>query len=133
MTRQVGSVEIRAKHRASCHCGAVVLELDLPDGIVNARRCNCSICKRKGAAVASVPVTGLNVLQGAESLQLYQFNTRSAKHYFCKVCGIHTHNQSRTQPGQYAYNVGCLEDVNPHELGTLPVSDGVNHIADRKA
>ncbi len=30
----VGSTAINLKHKASCHCGAVVLELDLPDGFV---------------------------------------------------------------------------------------------------
>lgn len=60
MLKQVGSTEIKAKHLASCHCGAAVLELDLPDGIVKPRRCNCSICRRKGAVVASVPLSGLN-------------------------------------------------------------------------
>ena len=133
MTQSIGGVKIQARHRASCHCGAVVLELDLPDCIVHARRCNCSMCRGKGAIVASVALSGLKVLQGEAALQLYQFNTRTAKHYFCKVCGIHTHNQSRSNPDQYAFNVGCLEGVNPHELGTVPVSDGVNHPADRGA
>ncbi len=52
--RQVGDVDIQPLHRLSCHCGSVVLELSLPEGIVNPRRCDCSICRRKGAVVASV-------------------------------------------------------------------------------
>jgi hypothetical protein len=133
MIKEVGGTRIKEKHRASCHCGKVVLELDLPDGIVNARRCNCSICRRKGAIVASVPRSGIKVLQGQEALQMYQFNTKTAKHYFCKFCGIHTHHQRRSNTTQYAYNVGCLEGVNPYDLGPVPVSDGVNHPADRSA
>src|SRR5215831_1147773 len=83
MLKKVGPTEIRATHRASCHCGAVVLELDLPNGIVDPRRCNCSMCRRKGAIAAAVPVHGLRVVKGADVLRLYQFNTRTAKHYFC--------------------------------------------------
>ena len=53
MIRNVGGLAIQPQHRLSCHCGSVVLELDLPEGIVNPRRCDCSICRRKGAIVAS--------------------------------------------------------------------------------
>jgi len=109
----------------------VVLELDLPDGIVNPRRCDCSICRRKGAIVASVSLSGIRVLQGIDSLKLYQFNTGVAKHYFCGHCGIYTHHQRRSFPDQYGYNVGCLEGVNPFLLTDVPTNDGVHHPADR--
>ena len=133
MIKKVGSVEIKTRHRASCHCGRVVLELDLPDGIVNPRRCDCSICRRKGAVVASVALSGIRLVQGEDSLRLYQFNTMTAKHYFCSHCGIYTHHQRRSNPGEYGYNVGCLEGVNPYDLGSVPTNDGVNHPADRQA
>jgi hypothetical protein len=129
--KKVGSVEIKSKLRAACHCGAVVLELDLPDGIVDPRRCDCSICRRKGAIVASVPLSGVRIVQGESALRLYQFNTMAAKHYFCSVCGIYTHHQRRSNPDQYGYNVGCLEGVNPFDLEPVPTNDGVNHPADR--
>jgi hypothetical protein len=131
MIKTVGSTSIGAKHRASCHCGAVVLELDLPDGIVDPRRCDCSMCRRRGTIVASVPLAGVRILQGNSVLRLYQFNTKSAKHYFCSVCGIYTHHQRRSNPTQYGYNVGCLEGVNPFDLPNVPTMDGVNHPADR--
>lgn len=133
MIKQVGNTTIREYHTASCHCGAVVLELHLPDGIVDPRRCDCSICRRKGAIVASVPLSGIRIVQGADKLKRYQFNTRTAQHYFCSECGIYTHHQRRSNPQQYGYNVGCLEGVNPYELGPVPVNDGVNHPADRQA
>jgi hypothetical protein len=129
--KNVGGNAIEPKHRASCHCGKVVLELDLPDGIVNPRRCDCSICRRKGAIVASVPLSGIRIVQGADVLKLYQFNTGTARHYFCSNCGIYTHHQRRSNPGEYGYNVGCLEGVNPYDLGPVPTRDGVNHPADR--
>jgi hypothetical protein len=131
MIKRVGPTEILAKHRAICHCGSVVLELDLPNGIVDPRRCDCSICRRKGAISASVPLSGLRVLKGADVLTLYQFNTNTAKHYFCSVCGIYTHHQRRSNPKQYGFNVGCLEGVNPFDLGEVSTFDGVNHPSDR--
>ena len=131
MIKKVGGTEILPKHRASCHCGTVVLELTLPDGIVDPRRCDCSICRRKGAIAASVPLSGLKVLEGASALTLYQFNTKTAKHFFCSVCGIYTHHQRRSNPDQYGYNVACLEGVNPFDLGEVETTDGVNHPSDR--
>jgi hypothetical protein len=133
MIKRVGSTEILAKHRASCHCGEVVLELDLPDGIVDPRRCDCSICRRKGAIVASVPLSGLKIIKGARSLKLYQFNTMAARHYFCSNCGIYTHHQRRSDPTQYGFNVGCLEGVNPFDIPDVPTNVGMNHPADRRA
>lgn len=133
MLKAIGGVEILPTHRASCHCGAVELVLDLPDGIVNPRRCDCSICRRKGAIVASVRLSGIRVVKGADILRLYQFNTSTAKHYFCSICGIYTHHQRRSNPQEYGFNVGCLEGVNPFDIPNVPTNDGINHPADRLA
>ena len=133
MIKTVGDVAIQPRHRLSCHCGSVVLELELPQGIVDPRRCDCSLCRRKGAIVASVPLAGLRVVEGEAALRLYQFNTHVARHYFCGHCGIYTHHQRRSHPDQYGYNVGCLEGVNPFLLGEVATSDGVHHPADRVA
>lgn len=127
----IGGTTIHPHHRASCHCGAVELLLDLPNGVVNPRRCDCSYCRRRGTIVASVPLSGLHVIKGAEHLKVYMFNTHTAKHYFCGICGIHTHHQRRSNPEQYGYNVGCLEGVNPFAMADVPTNDGVHHPADR--
>lgn len=130
---QVGDTVIQTRHRASCHCGAVVLELHLPDGIVDARRCTCSMCRRKGAVMGAVAMDGLRIVQGEDVLSVYRFNTRTAEHFFCSRCGIYTHHRRRSKPNQYGYNVGCLEGVEPSLIKDVPVNDGVNHPADRKA
>jgi hypothetical protein len=128
--RVIGGTVIQAKHRASCHCGGVVLELDLPDGVVDARRCTCSMCRRKGAIMGAVALEGLRVVQGTDLLSTYRFNTMTAEHYFCSRCGIYTHHRRRSRPGQYGFNVGCLEGVEPTNIKNVPVNDGVNHPAD---
>jgi hypothetical protein len=131
MIKKVGPTPIQAIHKATCHCGAVELALTLPDGIVNPRRCDCSMCRRKGAIVASVPLSGVRIVRGANVLREYQFNTGTARHFFCSVCGIYTHHQRRSNPQEYGYNVGCLDGVNPFDLGAVPTNDGVHHPADR--
>ncbi|MCX7545593.1 GFA family protein [Marinicella gelatinilytica] len=130
---EVDSVQILIKHKASCHCGAVELELSLPDGLVDIRCCDCSLCRRKGAIVASVPLSELKILKGEKNLRLYQFNTKTAKHYFCSICGIYTHHQRRSNPDQYGFNVACLEGINPLKIDNVPTYDGVYHPADHDA
>jgi len=117
--------------RGTCHCGAVVLEVALQDGFATARRCDCSYCRRRGAIAVSAELSGVQVVQGAENLTLYQWGTHTAKHWFCKTCGIYTHHQRRSNPNQFGVNVAILEGVNPRDLGQVPWADGVNHPADR--
>ncbi|WP_170222767.1 GFA family protein [Marimonas lutisalis] len=118
--------------RASCHCGAVVLEIDPPEGLASARRCDCSFCRRRGAAAITVPVGRLRVIRGADNLTLYQWGTKTARHYFCKTCGIYTHHRRRSDPNEYGVNLGTIEGGNPRDHEPVPWSDGVNHPCDRK-
>ncbi len=124
-------MKINEYHKLTCHCGSVELELYLPHGLENPRRCDCSMCRRRGAVVASVLLENLKIVKGKDKLSLYQFNTNTAKHFFCSSCGIYTHHQRRSNPTQYGFNVACLEGVNPFEIQDVPVMDGVNHPADR--
>ena len=118
--------------RATCHCGAVELRLTLPpDGLSGAHRCDYSFCRRRAAPNVSVPLGALEVVKGADKLTLYQWNTRTARHWFCSVCGIYTHHRRRSNPNEYGVNIGCIEGVNPADLEPLPWLDGTNHPADR--
>jgi hypothetical protein len=110
----------------TCHCGAVVFEVHLEDDLGKLLRCNCSLCRRKGAIMAFAPVENLTVVKGADMLALYQWNTKVAKHYFCKLCGIYTHHQRRSDPTQVGFNVGCLDSVDPFALGDIPVANGAS-------
>ncbi|WGT49052.1 GFA family protein [Thioclava nitratireducens] len=123
--------EIQSPHRLICHCGAVEMEVTLSDGLNIKRRCDCSFCRRRGAVAVSAPLSGIRILTGEDNLTLYQFGTMTAKHYFCKTCGIYTHHQRRSNPNQYGVNAACLEGVNPRDLGPVPWNDGVNHPTDR--
>lgn len=117
-------------YRLTCHCGAVELEVRLrnPD-FSDASRCDCSFCRRRGAIMAAVKLDDLKVIKG-ETLRLYSFNTGTAQHYFCGTCGVYTHHKRRYDPNEYGINAGCLEGVNPRDLGDIPWVDGVNHPSD---
>jgi len=134
LLKQVGETAINSIHKSTCHCGSVELELQLPDGIIDPRRCNCSICRRKGAVVGSVPLSGLKIIKGEDKLSLYQFDTKEAEHYFCSVCGIYTHHKRRSNPNQYGINLGCLEGVDPNLIEGVKLYDGANsHPSDQRA
>lgn len=133
MLKQIGNTEIKPIHKSSCHCGAVELAISLPDGIVDPRRCNCSICRRKGAIVGSVSLADIKIVQGEDKLTLYQFDTKEAEHYFCKICGIYTHHKRRSNPHQYGINLGCLEGVEPNLIDEITTYDGANnHPSDKR-
>lgn len=62
----------------------------------------------------------VRVTRGEDNLVLYQ-NSKIAKHYFCRTCGIYTHHVRRSNPNQYGINVGCMEGGDPFALGEVPV------------
>ena len=64
--------------KATCHCGSVELEIEFADGLQNIRRCDCSLCSRKGYVMASVPAANLKVTKGEDALSLYQWGTMDA-------------------------------------------------------
>ena len=117
--------------KLTCHCGGVEIEVSLPNGLKNLGKCNCSICKKRSAIMAQVNLVDLKVVKGKEKLKLYQFHTHTAEHYFCSVCGIHTHQKQRSDPSKYAFNVACLENVNPFDWKDILVFDGINHPGDK--
>ena len=124
-------MEIEPKsHAASCHCGSVQFEVQLTDGLNTIRRCSCSYCRMRGAIAASAELDGITFNKGEDLLTLYQFNTRTAKHYFCSVCGIYTHHQRRSNPSQFGINVACLDGISPFDFEEVVVNDGVNHPSD---
>lgn len=117
--------------RASCHCGAVIIEAVLPLGLGSASRCDCSFCRRRGAAAVTAVTATLRVIQGADNLSLYSWGTHTAQHWFCKTCGIYTHHQRRSDPSECGINLGCIDGVNPRSLKDIPWHDGINHPSDR--
>lgn len=116
-----------------CHCGKVRFRVRLKNGLHSARRCDCSLCRMRGAVAVSADAAELTILEGADALSLYQFNTKTARHYFCSNCGIYTHHQRRSNPSEYGVNLACLEDISPFDFETVPVMDGVHHPSDGKS
>ena len=100
--------------QGGCHCGRVRFRVtaDLDQVTV----CNCSICTKKGFLHLIVPPERFELLRGTDELTTYEFNTRTAKHTFCRHCGIHPFYVPRSDPDKFSVNVRCLDDVDPTEI-----------------
>ena len=107
--------------RGKCHCGAVRFEVKTD--IKNLRRCNCSICSRKGFVMGTALLEEFTITIGKEYLTSYKWNTKVAEHYFCKICGINTHHKRRSDPNQFGYNIGCIEGFEMSWIYNVPFVD----------
>ena len=96
-------------YHGSCHCGAVTftIKTDLDYSV----RCDCSMCRRRGAIMVRCDQDDLDIHTGRDMLTDYRFNTKVAIHSFCRQCGIYTFHRMRKLPDKYAVNAGCLDGI----------------------
>ncbi|MEG3841730.1 GFA family protein [Microcoleus sp. herbarium14] len=115
--------ETLVTYSGGTRCGAVrfLVAVDKHE----ARNCNCSICKKKGFLHLIVPPERFTLLSGEDVLTTYTFNTGTAKHTFCRICGIHSFYRPRSHPDQFDVNVRCLDEYAISKFQILPF-DGVN-------
>ena len=118
--------------KLKCHCGAIEAEINITENFEKLLRCNCSICKRKGAVMSMVKNEDFKIKNGESKLTLYQFHSKVANHYFCSICGIYTHHNPRSNPTMTGFNLGCLDDVDTFKLKDILINDGNNHPLDKK-
>jgi hypothetical protein len=114
-----------------CHCGAVRFEVELPRE-VDAQSCNCSICSKTGFLHVILPESRFRLNQGAEQLTTYTFNTGTARHLFCRVCGVKSFYRPRSNPDGWSVNARCLDDTENLEISIEPF-DGKNWEANAHA
>lgn len=99
-------------YQGSCHCGAVKFSYD-GEEITRGLRCNCSICSRKGAMMSPemIPEQNLKIQAAEGALSLYQFGAKTAKHFFCRHCGIYPFHETARKAGHYRVNLGCIDEL----------------------
>jgi hypothetical protein len=113
-----------ALHTGSCHCGAIRFEVRA--ALEPAARCNCSLCTRRGALMSpAFPAENLRIVQGEDQLTLYQFNTRVARHFFCKTCGIYPFHQTRKDVRLWRVNLGCIDGIDAYAMESS-IGDGAS-------
>jgi len=95
-------------HRGGCHCGRVRFEVTAPAKI-EVTDCNCSICSKAGYLHLIVPAERFKLVAGADALSTYTWNTGTAKHRFCSVCGVKSFYVPRSHPDGFSVNARCLD------------------------
>jgi hypothetical protein len=111
-------------HTGGCHCGRVRFEVIAPP-VLNVTECNCSICSKSGYLHLIVPKSRFKVLSGEDVLTTYQFNTLTARHLFCSVCGIKAFYVPRSHPEGYSVNARCLDESTIEQINVVSI-DGKN-------
>jgi hypothetical protein len=108
-------------HTGGCHCGQVRFEVRGP-AILEVLDCNCSMCSKSGYLHYIVAGSRFKLLSGGDVLTQYQFNTGTAKHLFCRVCGIKSFYVPRSHPEGFSINARCLDEGSVERLVVVPVN-----------
>ncbi len=109
-------------HAGSCHCGGI--RFTVTHDLVELTTCDCSLCVKRNAVMAKVPEAALRVEQGQDLLATYEWNSRRAKHHFCRRCGIYVFHRKRAAPDHFGVNIFCLGGFDPARLPVGP-TEGV--------
>ncbi|XP_062111458.1 uncharacterized protein LOC133822971 [Humulus lupulus] len=96
-------------HNGGCHCKNVKWRVQAPKRVV-AWDCNCSDCSMRGNTHFIVPAQRFELLGDSNQfLTTYTFGTHTAKHTFCKVCGITSFYYPRSNPDGVAVTFKCVD------------------------
>jgi hypothetical protein len=111
-------------YEGGCHCRRVRFRVQAD--LSTLLECNCSVCIKKGILHLLVAPDAFELLSGEGDLATYQFNTHTAKHTFCRHCGMHPFYVPRSDPDKISVNARCLDDVDPADLKPSRFFDGRN-------
>ncbi|KAI4321239.1 hypothetical protein MLD38_034645 [Melastoma candidum] len=114
------SSEAMLLHFGGCHCRKVRWQVRAPSSVV-AWRCNCSDCSMRGNHTFVVPSDRFELLgDSVQFITTYTFGTHTAKHTFCKVCGITSFYKPRLNPDGIAVSFRC---VDPGTIAHVEIKD----------
>jgi len=108
-------------HSGGCHCGRVRFEVVAPKQL-SVSDCNCSMCSRSGYLHLIVTADRFRLLHGSEFLTTYTFNTNTARHLFCSVCGVKSFYVPRSHPDGISVNARCIDTQTIEGLTITPIN-----------
>lgn len=74
-----------------CHCGNILLQIDLPQHVstYRPRACDCTFCSKHGAAYISDPQGSVRIRIKAErDTRMYRQGSGAAECLLCATCGV---------------------------------------------
>jgi len=93
--------------QASCHCGAVRLEIAARPETVT--ECNCSICRRLGVRWAYYAPEEVQVVCAPGATGTYRWNDRCIEFHHCRTCGCTTHYDGCAPEPRRAVNARLMD------------------------
>ena len=105
----------KTDYTARCHCGLIRFSFRAEE-ITTGKRCNCSICIRKGALVSSVyfPAEDFTPHEDMSLLSDYRWGDHDVNHLFCRKCGIYPYHGDAKLG--FRVNLGCVEGLDTLSL-----------------
>ena len=103
---------------ASCHCGAVHMEIGRRPQSVT--QCTCSICHRYGAHWAYYTRKSVRVSDQEGVLAAYVWGDKTIEFYHCTRCGCVTHYESveKNDDSRIAVNARIMS---PADIEDVPI------------
>ncbi|ETO27945.1 carbon-sulfur lyase [Reticulomyxa filosa] len=117
-------LSVEVTHEGGCHCGAVKWEFVGGESLT-VWDCNCSICRMKGNFHTIIPKSKFKLLSDPSNLTTYTFNTKQAKHMFCKKCGVQSFYHPRSNPDGIGIQVYCIQSKTIKNI-TFATYNGLN-------
>ncbi|RLO02656.1 hypothetical protein DYB28_013908 [Aphanomyces astaci] len=74
---------------------------------------------------AIVPASSFRLVAGEDHLSTYTFNTHTAKHKLCRVCGVQPFYIPRSNPDGIAVTIACITPGTVTQVNVQPF-DGHN-------
>ncbi len=102
---------------ATCHCGAVRVEL--PRRPRSVTSCNCSMCRRYGALWAYYRPSAIRVVCAKGATAGYMWGRKTIRFVRCRTCGCVTHYERPRSPER---KIGVnVRNVEPALLGPVRI------------
>ncbi len=118
-------------YHGSCHCGAITYQADI-DLSKGTGRCNCTYCTKIRSWKVFIQPAAFKLLSGDDHATGYSGKNPTAIRYFCKTCGVYTHEHGDAEwmGGPFVgIFLNSLDDATIDELvsGPLSYADGRNN------
>ena len=113
------------EYKGRCHCGRVQFSFR-SDEITGGKRCNCSLCSRRGAVMSPtwIAASDFSPHRDERDLIVYRWSDRVLRHCFCGTCGIFVYiGDGENAKDGYRVNLGCLDGLDPLALD-ITIIDG---------